>query len=348
MKTKNFSFELPEHLIAQYPAERRDRSRLMVVDPETEILEHRMVSDLPDYIEPGSVLVFNDSKVLPARIFGISDSGSTVEFLLLEPSDMSSWSALVSKGRKQKIGRRYTFPEGVTGVITGITEEGRIIRFDPPVDIPYLERNGSVPLPPYIKRAPEAEDRERYQTVYAREYGSAAAPTAGLHFTHELIEDLRSRDIVTVSVTLHVGIGTFLPIRSTEVEKHTMHRERYRITPEAAETINRRRREGGKAVAVGTTSVRTLESAFRGGGIVPGEASTDLYIHPGYRFRAVDQMFTNFHTPESSLLVMVSAFAGFETVTKAYREAVRREYRFFSYGDAMFITGAADQAKTFQ
>lgn len=341
MKTKSFSFDLPEHLIAQYPVERRGESRLMVVDPSSEQLEHKMISDLPNYIQPGSVLVFNDSKVIPGRIYGTSDSGGRVEFLLLEPSGESSWSALVSKRKKQKIGRKYSFPEGVVGEITAETEEGRIVRFAPRVDIPYLERHGSVPLPPYIKRDPEPSDRTRYQTVFAREYGSSAAPTAGLHFTDELLEELRRHDVVTASVTLHVGIGTFLPIRSSDVENHVMHRERYRITPEAAGTINRCRERGGKVVAVGTTSVRTLESAVTGTGIVPGEAETELFIYPGYRFKAVDQMLTNFHTPQSSLLVMVSAFAGMDIIKRAYSEAVQREYRFFSYGDAMFLTGTA-------
>jgi S-adenosylmethionine:tRNA ribosyltransferase-isomerase len=289
-------------------------------------------------------LVFNDSKVIPGRIHGSSESGGKVEFLLLNRIDDCSWSALVSKRKKQKIGRRYTFAEGVIGEITDFTEEGRIVTFDRPVDVPYLERHGSVPLPPYIKRDPEPADRRRYQTIYAREYGSAAAPTAGLHFTEELLDELRRRGVVTASVTLHVGIGTFLPIRSPEVEEHVMHRERYRISPEAADTINDRRKKGGKVVAVGTTSVRTLESAFKDGRIIPGEGSTELYIYPGYRFEAVDGMLTNFHTPESSLLVMVSAFAGIDTIKGAYREAVRREYRFFSYGDAMFLAGRGSRA----
>jgi len=295
------------------------------------------VTDLPDLLEPGTLLVLNNSRVRKARIYGRTQHGGEVEFLLLSQLPDGTWKALASKAKKQRPGRQYLFPEEVRGEISAVEGEFRIIRFTPGIDEEYLERHGHLPLPPYIKREDSLEDARRYQTVYARETGSVAAPTAGLHFTDGLFERLHLRGIETSTVTLHVGLGTFQPIRSEEVEEHRMHREDYHISPEAARKINRAKKEGRKVCAVGTTSVRTIESAWRDDGVRAGDGWTELFIYPGYRFQVTDMMFTNFHTPESSLLVMVSAFAGRDLIRRAYEEAVRKRYRFFSYGDAMLI-----------
>jgi S-adenosylmethionine:tRNA ribosyltransferase-isomerase len=377
VKLSDFYFDLPENLIAQYPAAERDRSRLMVLDRLSGRREHRGVAELPALLEPGSLLVFNNSRVRRARLSGTPLSGgAAVEFLLLEKLDRldgpsaplepagTLWRVMVRRARRRRQGSRYVFAGDSAGKVSGgadareaeiAGEEGefRILRFDRPVDDDWLDRHGHIPLPPYIRRGDDSLDGERYQTVYARETGSAAAPTAGLHFSPRLLRSLGEAGMETVFVTLHVGLGTFLPVRTENIEDHRMHRESYTISGEAASRIEKARAEGRKIVAVGTTSVRTLESAWRegsgGGALVRGEGSTCIFIYPGYRFRVADQIFTNFHTPGSTLLMLVSAFAGAAAETGArdsagrklilesYAEAVREGYRFFSYGDAMLI-----------
>jgi S-adenosylmethionine:tRNA ribosyltransferase-isomerase len=337
VETRDFSFELPEELIAQFPPEIRGTSRLLVLDRASGRTSDRSVQDFPELIPQGSLIVFNDTKVRKSRLFGETEHGGSVEFLLLNELRPGEWETVIGRRKRQKPGRRYRFAEGVEAVLLEKTDEQAIIRFEPPVDEEYLERNGAIPLPPYIRREATESDSERYQTVYSRIRGSVAAPTAGLHFTPDLLEAIGGVAEIR-HVTLHVGMGTFAPIRSTTLDGHRMHTEEYEISPETAEAVNRARAEGRDLIAVGTTTVRTLESAWTGpAGVKSGRASTDLFIRPGYRFRCVDHMFTNFHTPESSLLVMVSAFAGRETILKAYTEAVEKRYRFFSYGDAMYI-----------
>ncbi|MFW6274378.1 MAG: tRNA preQ1(34) S-adenosylmethionine ribosyltransferase-isomerase QueA [Spirochaetota bacterium] len=349
MKTKTFSFDLPEELIAQHPAEERGTSRLLRVQRSSQKISHHTVKDLPDIIPDNAVLVMNNSRVRKARIYATTEHGGQVEFLLLEQRSPRRWKAMVSKAKKQKPGRSYTLPGDVQAEIVNSEHEFRIVEFTPEIDDDYLDIHGHMPLPPYIRRKDTPEDAGRYQTVYASETGSVAAPTAGLHLTDEILAELAARGVELAHVTLHVGIGTFLPIRTEDVEAHRMHTEHYAVPAETAEMVNRAKSEGRPVCAVGTTSVRTLESAWQAGDkdkpgdsrqtgrLQAGEGSTDLYIYPGYEFKAVDQMFTNFHTPESSLLVMVSAFAGKQLIEKAYRTAIQEKYRFFSYGDAMLI-----------
>jgi S-adenosylmethionine:tRNA ribosyltransferase-isomerase len=352
VKTDDFSFDLPEELIAQFPPERRGESRLFVLDRASGRRTHGAIADIAQYVEPGTLMVFNDSRVRKARLFAeAEDSGARVEFLLLKRLGEDLWEASASKLKKQRPGRRYRFPEGVIGQIVESAEDvgaeaesdrdgTRAIRFSPPIDDVYLERSGHIPLPPYIKRDDAAEDAERYQTVYAAHVGSAAAPTAGLHFTDEILSALDARGVERTFVTLHVGLGTFLPVRSDSLEDHNMHVEEYTIPEETAKAVMLARAEGRKVLAVGTTSVRTLESAFtdgEAGFLKAGPGSTRIFIYPGYRFKVVDRLFTNFHTPKSTLLMLVSAFAGKDLILDAYAEAVRERYRFFSYGDAMLI-----------
>jgi len=337
MKTRIFSFELPEELIAQNPVSERGNSRLMYLRREDTSIKHLTINDLPDLIPKGSVLVINNSRVRKARLYGKTEYGGTVEFLLLEALSSERWKCMVSKSKRQKPGRSYIFPGGLTGHIEEIDEQFRIVEFDSVVDDAYLEEYGHIPLPPYIHREDTLEDLERYQTVYAEKPGSVAAPTAGLHLTRSILHRLEQNSIKIAHVTLHVGMGTFLPIRSDDIESHRMHTEQYWISPESAEIINLAKREGNLICAVGTTSVRTLESAWTGTELPVGEGKTNLYIYPGFKFRVVDMMLTNFHTPESTLLVMVSAFAGTDLIKSAYDEAIRERYRFFSYGDAMLI-----------
>jgi len=339
LKTSDFSFDLPEELIAQIPPEKRGDSRLLVMDRHTGALEHSHIQNLPDFLDENCLVVLNDSRVRKARIYGTSESGGRVEFLLLENRGDNLWLAMVTKAKKQKTGKRFVFEGGMEGQIEGTEEPYRLVRFDSLLDDAYLEQNGHIPLPPYIRRGDSPADARRYQTVYSEKVGSVAAPTAGLHLTEELLESLKERTAGVVRITLHVGLGTFLPVRAAHVADHTMHSEHYGISPEAADKINRARGEGKKIVAVGTTSVRTLESAFRDGEVNAGEGSTDIFIYPGYRFQVVDTLLTNFHTPESSLLMLVSAFAGQEKILAAYARAVEERYRFFSYGDAMLIRG---------
>jgi S-adenosylmethionine:tRNA ribosyltransferase-isomerase len=345
MKTSDFSFDLPPHLVAQYP-EDRGRSRLMVLDRRGGTRSHRMVADLPSLLRRGDLLVFNDSRVRKARLFALSaETGASAEFLLLKRIDDFSWQAMGRHARRRRKGSRYIFRDGAgaeiaAAEITGEEGEFRTLRFDRPVDDPWLDRYGHVPLPPYIKRKDTPADGERYQTVYAGETGSAAAPTAGLHFTRELIAALEAAGVETAFVTLHVGLGTFLPVRCEYIEDHAMHEESYRIDGETARRVGAARAEGRRVIAVGTTSVRTLESAWETEGpgrLRAGEGITSIFIRPGYVFRAVDGLFTNFHTPGSTLLMLAAAFAGRDFILESYALAVKEGYRFFSYGDAMLI-----------
>ena len=341
MKTSEFYFNLPKELIAQTPADKRGESRLIILNKNTGYLEHKMITDFPDYVEEGTLIVVNNSRVRKARIFGISLTGGKVEFLLIKQVNKNSWKAIVSKKKKQIVGKKFIFSEDLKGEITANTENETVITFEKEIDDTWLDIHGHIPLPPYIKREDTVQDSDRYQTVYAKNTGSVAAPTAGLHFTETILNKLREKNITIVSVTLHVGLGTFIPVRSQIVEDHKMHSEEYEISEEAAFEINKAKKEGRKILAVGTTSIRTLESAWKGtssnGSIIAGKSSTDIYIYPGYTFKVVDQMLTNFHTPDSSLILLVSAFAGKERIKNAYNEAIEQKYRFFSYGDAMLI-----------
>ncbi|MFO7780887.1 MAG: tRNA preQ1(34) S-adenosylmethionine ribosyltransferase-isomerase QueA [Spirochaetia bacterium] len=355
MKTRDFSFELPEELIAQKPADRREDARLLVLDRQGRTRQHARVSELPAYLPAGSLLVLNDTRVRKARFEAERvDTEGSAEFLLVEQIDGRRWWAITNRGKRARVGLSYRFPDGRVARIVERDAERRLLEFDADLDESYLERHGSVPLPPYIRRSADSHDAERYQTVYARTIGSVAAPTAGLHFTESLLARLSQAGIEIRFLTLHVGLGTFAPVRAEDIEDHTMHSERFEIPPETAEAVNRARAEGRPVVAVGTTSVRALESAAgergaahsepAGAGAIsgaahiePGMRETNIFIYPGYEFRVVDSLFTNFHTPESTLLMLVSAFAGREVILKAYREAVAKRYRFFSYGDAMLI-----------
>ncbi len=336
MKTRDFSFDLPEELIAQYPAENRGESRLLILDRPTGDISHRMISDFPSIIPEGALIVFNNTRVRKARLFAKTEGGGTVEFLLLRNLGENRWEAVVQRRKRQQVGRRYTFPENMEAELVEKPEGLGILQFSASLDDGYFERNGNIPLPPYIRREGENTDDERYQTVYSRETGSVAAPTAGLHFTDGVMEAIRARAEIAY-VTLHVGIGTFQPIRSEYLADHQMHREEYEVSVETAKKVNTAKKEGRPVIAVGTTTVRTLESSWKDNGLRTGRDATELFISPGYKFKVVDHMFTNFHTPESSLLVMVSAFAGRETILDTYAAAVKEQYRFFSYGDAMFI-----------
>jgi len=347
MKTRNFSFNLPQELIAQYPGERRDSSRLLVLERQSGKRTHSVVSELPRFLEEESLIVFNDTRVRRARIYAErEDSGGRVEFLLLHPDEAGFWLTVTSKSRKQKPGMNYLFPGGVRGTIAGEKDGNKLVSFSEPVTDSYLERYGKVPLPPYIRREDEPEDAERYQTVYGKHVGSVAAPTAGLHFTEDLLGRLRGAGHEIAFVTLHVGLGTFAPVRTEDVEAHRMHSERFSVSAETAEKVRAAKVNRRNVVAVGTTSVRTLESLahsnIRAGRtaweLQPGSYQTDIFIYPGFQFQLIDTMFTNFHTPESTLLMLACAFGGTDLVLESYREAVQERYRFFSYGDAMLIT----------
>ncbi len=341
MKTKEFFFNLPKELIAQTPADKRGESRLISLNRETGKLAHKMISDFPNLIEDNTLIVVNNSRVRKARIYGTSQTGGKVEFLLIKQIDNNSWETIVSKRKKQRVGKEFTFPGDLKGKITVHNEDKTVICFSQLIDDVWLNEYGHMPLPPYIKRDDTKDDSYRYQTVYAKNTGSIAAPTAGLHFTENIIHRLRSRGIDLVSVTLHVGLGTFIPVRTENVEEHKMHREEYEISENTAFKINEAKKAGRKILAVGTTSLRTIESAWRDSPvkntIIPGKSSTDIFIYPGFEFKVADQMLTNFHTPDSSLILLVSAFAGKENIKNAYAEAIKGKYRFFSYGDAMLI-----------
>lgn len=340
MQKSDFYYDLPEELIAQTPLADRAASRLLVMDRVTGQIEHRHFSDILSYLSPGDCLVLNDTRVLPARLFGKrEDSGTEVEFLLLSQREEGLWETMVRPGKRARLGRRFVFGDGLcTGEIVEELENGnRLVRFFyEGVFLELLDRLGQMPLPPYIKE--KLEDQERYQTVYARNRGSAAAPTAGLHFTDELLEQVRAMGVSVVFLTLHVGIGTFRPVKVERIEQHQMHSEIYRISQQAADTINACRDTGGRVIAVGTTSCRTLETvADESGRLRAQSGSTDIFIYPGYRFKVLDGLITNFHLPESTLVMLVSAFAGREHVLAAYGEAIEQRYRFFSFGDAMLL-----------
>ncbi|HEU0015602.1 MAG TPA: tRNA preQ1(34) S-adenosylmethionine ribosyltransferase-isomerase QueA [Longimicrobium sp.] len=342
LRTSDYDFDLPPDLVAQAPAQRRDASRLLVVDRAAGTLSHRVFSDLAGYVPAGDALVLNETRVFPARLVGRKPTGAQAEVLLLTPhgGDEHTWTALVRPGAKLKPGRTVEIAPDLAVEIVASTPGGeRIVRLHTPLPVAEaLDRHGEVPLPPYVERAATAEDRERYQTVYARERGSVAAPTAGLHFTPELMAALEGKGVEIVRLVLHVGVGTFRPVETEDPAAHRMHSEWYAVSQEAADALNAVRARGGRIWSVGTTVTRTLESVATEGGVIhPGQGWTDIFIRPPYRFRAVDRLLTNFHLPRSTLLMLVSAFAGHELVMRAYREAVAQRYRFFSYGDAMLL-----------
>lgn len=340
LKKSDFYYSLPEDLIAQTPIEPRNHSRLMILDRKTGSVSHDHFYNLCDHLKKGDTLILNDSRVLPARIYGERpENGSFIEFLLLEQREQNVWEILCRPGKKAKIGSKFVFGGGMlTAEILDVLEDGnRIAKFYCEGSLfAVLDEIGQMPLPPYITK--KLEDKERYQTVYSRETGSAAAPTAGLHFTLEQLDDLKSRGINIGYVTLHVGLGTFRPVKEENVTDHKMHSEFYVLPPETAELINRTKQSGGRVISVGTTSCRTLESVYKKcGKITADEGSTDIFIYPGYKFGAIDGLITNFHLPESTLIMLVSAFAGYENTMNAYKTAVEEKYRFFSFGDAMMI-----------
>ena len=339
MKKSDFYFELPEELIAQTPLQQRDSSRLLHLGKTNGSIEHKHFYDLPEYLNEGDCLVLNDSRVLPARLIGTRSTGGSVELVLLRDLGEGRWECLSRPGRKTKPGTELTFGTGeLTATVEAVAEGGnRIIKFHyEGIFLEILERLGKMPLPPYIKE--ELQDSERYQTVYSRELGSAAAPTAGLHFTPELLDNIRAKGAKVCFVTLHVGLGTFRPVKEDEIENHEMHSEFCIISEETAQIINETKRNGGKVIAVGTTSCRTLESFAKEDGSMEARSGwTDIFIYPGYRFKCIDALVTNFHLPESTLIMLVSALAGRENILNAYKVAVEERYRFFSFGDAMFI-----------
>jgi S-adenosylmethionine:tRNA ribosyltransferase-isomerase len=339
LKTHDFWYDLPENLIAQTPLQQRDSSRLLVLDKKTGEVAHRYFYDIINYLQPGDCLVMNDSRVLPARLLGHRPTGGAVEVLLLRDLGDKKWECLCKPGRKMHVGNEVIFGDGeLTAMVTEVKDDGnRIIEFRyDGIFLEVLERLGKMPLPPYIKA--ELQDQERYQTVYSREVGSAAAPTAGLHFTNELLDQIRAKGIKTAFVTLHVGLGTFRPVKAEEISEHHMHSELCMIGPETAEILNTTKAQGGRIICVGTTSCRTLESLVNDDGSFEAKSKwTEIFIYPGYQFKAMQGLITNFHLPESTLVMFVSAFAGRKNVLAAYNEAVSKEYRFFSFGDAMCI-----------
>lgn len=340
MKTSDFYFDLPEELIAQTPLERRDASRLLCLDKTSGAMEHRVFSELPELLRPGDCLVMNDSRVLPARLLGARETGGAAELLLLRDLGAGKWECLVRPGKKLRPGAKVHFGEGeLEAEILETTEGGnRIVQFKfEGIFLEVLERLGKMPLPPYIKT--ELEDGERYQTVYSKELGSAAAPTAGLHFTKELLAKIADMGVRECFVTLHVGLGTFRPVKAEDIEEHEMHSEFCIMPEDTARIITETKRNGGRVVCVGTTSCRTVESFANEDGTMDAKSGwTNIFIYPGYRFKCLDALITNFHLPESTLIMLVSALAGREHVLAAYKEAVARRYRFFSFGDAMFIS----------
>lgn len=342
MKTSDFYYDLPQELIAQTPIEPRDQSRLMVVDKNTGEVTHKIFKDLIDYLNPNDCLILNDTRVIPARIYGVKkETGAVVEFLLLKQSENNVWECLCKPGKRAKIGTEFVFGEGLVECeVVDITDDGnRKIQFrcDSKEIYTILDKIGKMPLPPYITE--ELKNGERYQTVYSRELGSAAAPTAGLHFTNELLERIEQKGIKIGYVTLHVGLGTFRPVKVDDVTKHKMHTEHYHISKQTADLINKTKANGGRVISVGTTSTRTLESvATKNGCICEDEDDTSIFIYPGYEFKCIDGLVTNFHLPESTLIMLISAFAGYDNVMNAYKIAVDERYRFFSFGDAcLFI-----------
>jgi S-adenosylmethionine:tRNA ribosyltransferase-isomerase len=340
MKVTDFDFYLPEELIAQHPLEKRDQSRLMVLDRNTGEIDHRKFYDIIEYLEKGDTLVLNNTRVMPARLIGEKENtGGKIEFLLLKRIEGDKWESLAKPGKSAKVGRRFTFGEGkLKAEVIEVLENGnRIIEFYyEGIFEEVLDSLGEMPLPPYIHE--RLEDKERYQTVYSKEEGSAAAPTAGLHFTKELLKRIEDKGINIAYVTLHVGLGTFRPVKVETIENHDMHSEFYTLSKETAEIINETKKRGNRIISVGTTSTRTLETIGDENGFVKEQSGwTNIFIYPGYKFKVVDKLITNFHLPESTLIMLVSTLAGRENVMKAYEEAVKEKYRFFSFGDAMFI-----------
>ena len=339
MKTSDFYYELPEELIAQTPVEPRNSSRLMVLPRNGGKIEHKHFYDLPEFLKPGDCLVLNNTRVLPARLYGTrEDTGAVVEFVLLRQHGNKLWECLAGPGKKAKTGYKFRFSDKLTATVTDVLEDGnRMIEFACEGDFfAVLDEVGQMPLPPYIKE--KLKDKERYQTVYSKDAGSAAAPTAGLHFTKEMLESIKAMGVNIAYVTLHVGLGTFRPVKVEDVTQHKMHTEHYYIPEEAAKTINETRKNGGRVICVGTTSCRTVEScAKKYGEIRECSGDTDIFIYPGFEFRCMDGLITNFHLPESTLIMLVSAFAGYDNVMNAYNTAVKERYRFFSFGDAMLI-----------
>lgn len=340
MKVSDFDFYLPEELIAQHPLEKRDQSRLMVLDKKTGEIEHKKFYDIIDYLEKGDTLVLNNTRVMPARLIGEKENtGGKIEFLLLKRIEGDKWEALAKPGKSARVGRRFTFGEGkLKAEVIEVLENGnRIIEFSyEGIFEQVLDSLGEMPLPPYIHE--RLEDRERYQTVYSKEKGSAAAPTAGLHFTKELMKKIEDKGINIAYVTLHVGLGTFRPVKVETIEDHDMHSEFYVLSKESADVINETKKRGNRVISVGTTSTRTLETIADEKGMVKEQSGwTNIFIYPGYKFKVVDNLITNFHLPESTLIMLVSTLAGRESVINAYEEAVKEKYRFFSFGDAMFI-----------
>ena len=340
MKTSDFYYDLPKELIAQDPLEDRSSSRLLVLHRKSGRVEHRVFTDIVEYLKPGDCLVLNNTKVIPARLYGTRvDTVATIELLLLKRMENDVWETLVKPGKKARQGAVISFGDGIlTGEIIDVKEDGnRLIQFRyEGIFEEILDQLGQMPLPPYITHT--LKDKNRYQTVYAKYEGSAAAPTAGLHFTEELFQKLEEKGVLVANVTLHVGLGTFRPVKVDDVSKHHMHTEFYQVTKEEADKINKAKQAGGRIVCVGTTSCRTIESAADENGVLkPGQGDTDIFIYPGYSFKMMDVLITNFHLPESTLLMLVSALAGKEQVMRVYEEAVQERYRFFSFGDAMII-----------
>ena len=340
MKLSDFDYELPKELIAQTPIEKRDEARLMVLHRDNKTIEHKIFKDILDYLKPGDCLVRNNTKVIPARLYGVKEvTGANVEFLLLNRIEGDTWEVMVRPGKKLMPGARVDFGNGLlkAEIIDKMEGGNRKVKFEyDGIFNEILDQIGLMPLPPYIKE--KLEKKEMYQTVYAKYEGSAAAPTAGLHFTEELLEQIKAKGVEIANVTLHVGIGTFRPVKEENIEDHDMHTEHYYIKEEDAEKINRTRKNGGRIIAVGTTSCRVLESVSDDKGMVkPVEGDTNIYIYPGYTFKCVDGLITNFHLPESTLVMLVSALAGREFILDSYKKAVEEKYRFFSFGDAMFI-----------
>lgn len=340
MNVKDFDFYLPEELIAQHPLEKRDTSRLMVLDKETGEIEHKVFHDIVEYLNPGDTLVLNNTRVMPARLIGEKEgTGGKIEFLLLKRVDKDQWECLAKPGKSARVGRKFIFGEGkLSAEVIEVKENGnRIVEFHyDGIFEEVLDSLGEMPLPPYIHE--RLEDRERYQTVYSKENGSAAAPTAGLHFTNQLLDQIKEKGIKVVYLTLHVGLGTFRPVKVENLEEHEMHSEFYMLSKESADIINETKRRGGRIISVGTTSTRTLETIGDENGFVKEQSGwTNIFIYPGYKFKVVDNLITNFHLPESTLIMLVSTLAGKENVMNAYKTAVKEKYRFFSFGDAMFI-----------
>lgn len=340
MKVSEFNYNLPEELIAQVPLEKRDESRLMVLDREKKTIEHKVFKDILDYLKPGDCLVRNNTKVIPARLYGVKEeTGANVEFLLLHRVEGDIWEVMVRPGKKLMPGAKVSFGDGIlkAEILEKMDDGNRKVKFEyNGIFNEILDKIGLMPLPPYIKE--RLKEKDRYQTVYAKYEGSAAAPTAGLHFTDELLEKIKEKGVEIANVTLHVGIGTFRPVKVENIEEHDMHSEHYYIKKEDADKINNARKNGGRIIAVGTTSCRVLESISDENGIVhETEGDTSIFIYPGYKFKCIDCLITNFHLPESTLIMLVSALAGKDYIMKAYEEAVKEKYKFFSFGDAMFI-----------